>query len=112
RLSDCVLGSALSSTKNGFSDDVVTAQVNTIKLEYGIDLETTGESLPSSCNVLIEPYEPAPPTTPEPPYPYEPYPYEPYQDNPYQRNPYQRNPYKRKPYQRNPYQRNPYHRRN
>ncbi|KAH7709914.1 hypothetical protein AAVH_22812 [Aphelenchoides avenae] len=106
RLSDCVFGSALSSAKNGFSDDVVTAQVNAIKVIEGFKLETTGENLPSSCNMVFEPYKP------EPQYPYEPYPYEHYEPEPYQRNPYKRKPYQRNLYQRNPYQRNPYHRRN
>ncbi|KAH7673271.1 hypothetical protein AAVH_42249 [Aphelenchoides avenae] len=56
--------------------------------------ESSGESLPSSCNEVSQPYEPKPPNTPEPPY-----------RTRLARNPYRRNPYQRKPYQRNSYQR-------
>ncbi|KAH7709915.1 protein CREG1 precursor [Aphelenchoides avenae] len=119
-MSECLFGTALTSVKNGICFDVVSFNVLWQKINNAAIAETRfGESLPSSCNHLFEPYQPAlnqPESSCYPePYPYAPYKPEPYQRNPYQRNPYhrkpyQRNPYHRKPYQRNPYQRNTYHR--
>ncbi|KAH7704391.1 hypothetical protein AAVH_28418 [Aphelenchoides avenae] len=104
---NCVFGSALTTAKTGFSDDVVIVTVNTAKLNIASSVESSGGDLPASCEWIFEPYTPELPYEPEP---YEPVPYQrnPYQRNPYQRNPYQRNPYQRNSYQRNPYQRNPY----
>ncbi|KAH7692980.1 hypothetical protein AAVH_39991, partial [Aphelenchoides avenae] len=105
--SDCIFGSAVTTARKGFLDDVVSIIVIRQKIQFGTYLETNyGESLPSSCNFVFEPpYQPGP-------YPHEPCPYDPYKSEHYQRNPYQRNPYHRKTYQRNTYQRNPYKRRN
>ncbi|KAH7709917.1 hypothetical protein AAVH_22815 [Aphelenchoides avenae] len=101
---DCFFGTALTSAKNGFSEDVVRSIVILNKISYATQVETTyDQSLPTSCDVLLKPNVPVP-------YPYESYPYEHYQPEPYHRNTYQRNPYQRNPYQRNPYQRNPYRR--